>query len=91
MLNTAIEITSSADLLLIIGTSMQVYPAASLIHYITETTPVFFIDPKPSRFMVLKEPLSTEMIPHGPRLFWVRLMPVGGLKPAIHPVPALPP
>ncbi len=48
MLNTAIEITSSADLLLIIGTSMQVYPAASLIHYITETTPVFFIDPKPA-------------------------------------------
>ncbi len=48
LLNEAIEITASADLLLIIGTSMQVYPAASLIHYISDTTPVFFIDPKPS-------------------------------------------
>jgi NAD-dependent deacetylase len=48
MLDQAIEITASADLLLVIGTSMQVYPAASLIHYITDTTPVFFIDPKPS-------------------------------------------
>jgi NAD-dependent deacetylase len=48
MLNEAIEITASADLLLIIGTSMQVYPAASLINYIADTTPVFFIDPKPA-------------------------------------------
>lgn len=48
MLNEAIEITASADLLLIIGTSMQVYPAASLVNYIADTTPVFFIDPKPA-------------------------------------------
>jgi len=27
---------------------MQVYPAASLINYIADTTPVFFIDPKPA-------------------------------------------
>ena len=34
LLEKAIEITASADVLLIIGTSMQVYPAASLINYI---------------------------------------------------------
>ncbi len=48
LLETAIEITASADILLIVGTSMQVYPAASLINYIENTTPIYFIDPKPA-------------------------------------------
>ncbi len=48
MLDTAIEITQKADILVIIGTSMQVYPAASLVHYIKENTPIYFIDPNPS-------------------------------------------
>jgi len=48
MLDKAMEITSKADILIIIGTSMQVYPAASLIHFIKPKTPVYFIDPKPS-------------------------------------------
>ena len=47
MLDKAIEITQKADILIIIGTSMQVYPAASLIDYIPENTPIYFIDPKP--------------------------------------------
>lgn len=48
MLDKALEITQTADLLLIIGTSMQVYPAASLVNYIKPNTPIYFIDPKPS-------------------------------------------
>ncbi len=48
MLDQAIEITKKADILVIIGTSMQVYPAASLIHYIPMNTFVYFIDPKPN-------------------------------------------
>jgi len=48
MLEKAIEITTIADMLLIIGTSMQVYPAASLINYIKSGTPIYFIDPKPA-------------------------------------------
>lgn len=47
LLDTAIEITKTADILVIIGTSMQVYPAASLIHYIEPKTPIYFIDPNP--------------------------------------------
>lgn len=47
LLPKAIEITSRADILMIIGTSMQVYPAASLIHY-TNNIPIYFIDPKPN-------------------------------------------
>jgi len=47
-LENAIEITKQADILVIIGTSMQVYPAASLIHYVSSNTPIYFIDPAPS-------------------------------------------
>ncbi|WP_420553728.1 SIR2 family NAD-dependent protein deacylase [Tenacibaculum aiptasiae] len=48
MLEKAVEITLQADILVIIGTSMQVYPAASLIDYAPENTPIYFIDPKPA-------------------------------------------
>ncbi|NOR29018.1 MAG: NAD-dependent deacylase [Lutibacter sp.] len=48
LLDKAIEITAMADILIIIGTSMQVYPAASLINFIKPNTPIYFIDPKPS-------------------------------------------
>ncbi|MGJ8745051.1 SIR2 family NAD-dependent protein deacylase [Polaribacter sp.] len=48
MLEKAIEITKKADILVIIGTSMQVYPAAGLIDYIQPKTPIYFIDPKPA-------------------------------------------
>ena len=48
MLQNAVEVTVTADILIIIGTSMQVYPAASLIDYVPSGTPIYFIDPKPS-------------------------------------------
>lgn len=48
LLNKAIEILSKTDILIIIGTSMQVYPAAGLIHEVARDTPIYFIDPKPS-------------------------------------------
>lgn len=44
----AIEITQTADILIIIGTSMQVYPAANLIYEVLPKTPIYFIDPNPS-------------------------------------------
>jgi len=48
LLEKAVEITTTAAILIIIGTSMQVYPAASLVNYVKVGTPLFFIDPKPS-------------------------------------------
>tara|TARA_R110001583_G_scaffold77491_2_gene210885 strand:+ start:1104 stop:1796 length:693 start_codon:yes stop_codon:yes gene_type:complete len=48
MFDKAIEITSQADILIIIGTSMQVYPAANLINYSNSNIPIYFIDPKPA-------------------------------------------
>ncbi|TMM31306.1 NAD-dependent deacylase [Polaribacter aestuariivivens] len=48
MLDKAAKITQTADVLVIIGTSMQVYPAAGLVNYIKPNTPIYFIDPKPA-------------------------------------------
>ncbi|GAA4278258.1 SIR2 family NAD-dependent protein deacylase [Aquimarina mytili] len=48
MMDSAIAITEKADVLLIIGTSMQVYPAAGLLQYAPHQTPVYFIDPNPA-------------------------------------------
>ncbi|MDU8886403.1 NAD-dependent deacylase [Yeosuana sp. MJ-SS3] len=48
MIEKAMSICEKADILLIIGTSMQVYPAASLMHYVKAKTPIFYIDPKPA-------------------------------------------
>lgn len=48
MIEPSIDICETADILLIIGTSMQVYPAAGLMNYIPPKTPVYFIDPKPA-------------------------------------------
>ena len=48
MIDIAMDVCASADILVIIGTSMQVYPAASLMHYVPHKTPIYFIDPKPS-------------------------------------------
>jgi len=41
----ATEIAAEADILIVIGTSLNVYPAASVIDYIKPSTPVFLIDP----------------------------------------------
>ncbi|MRR20764.1 NAD-dependent deacylase [bacterium] len=43
----AADIASYADIFAVIGSSLNVYPAAGLIHYVAMTTPVFLIDPKP--------------------------------------------
>jgi len=48
MLESAAIVTMSADILVIIGTSMQVYPAASLIGYTDTRTPKYFVDPRPA-------------------------------------------
>ncbi len=44
-MENAAQIASKADIFLVIGTSMQVYPAAGLIHEIPENCEIFIIDP----------------------------------------------
>lgn len=44
----AVNVVEDADILIIVGTSMQVYPAAGLLDYLPNETPVYFIDPRPN-------------------------------------------
>lgn len=41
----AAETVSDADILVIVGTSLQVYPAAGLVNYAPKGIPIFLIDP----------------------------------------------
>jgi NAD-dependent deacetylase len=43
----AAEECQEADIFIIIGTSLNVYPAAGLIHYVRPSVPVYLIDPNP--------------------------------------------
>lgn len=45
----AIELAHEADIFVVIGTSMAVYPAAALIHYVRPGTPIYYIDPNPAQ------------------------------------------
>jgi NAD-dependent deacetylase len=47
-MDIAIEQVQQADALLIVGTSMQVYPAAGLMQYASHHSPIYFVDPNPS-------------------------------------------
>jgi NAD-dependent deacetylase len=45
MMERAIEVVKEADILIVVGTSLEVYPAASLIDFIQAKTEVYLIDP----------------------------------------------
>lgn len=47
MLEIALQLVAIADYIIVIGTSMQVYPAAGLVYQAPKKAPVFFIDPDP--------------------------------------------
>ena len=48
MMDKAVDLTLEADIFVIIGTSLNVYPAAGLVNYVKLGTPVYLIDPNPS-------------------------------------------
>ena len=48
MFEPATELVRQADIFVIIGTSLAVYPAASLLHYVRPGVPVYYIDPHPA-------------------------------------------
>lgn len=58
MMETAAKAVAEADILLIIGTSMQVYPAAGLMHYSKSTTPIYYIDANPAAIHNVINPLT---------------------------------
>lgn len=46
MIEPAIKIVEQSDILVIIGTSLNVYPAAGLLNYVRREQPIYLIDPK---------------------------------------------
>lgn len=72
-MDIAAELVYASNVVMIVGTSMQVYPAAGLIQYAKQATPIYFIDPKPSirsseRITVIAEKATTG-VPEAIRLF----------------------
>ncbi len=63
----AAELSVSADIFIVIGTSLLVYPAAGLIHYVAEGAPKYLIDPNASdsfsvsNLKVIKEKAGTSV------------------------------
>jgi NAD-dependent deacetylase len=61
MYERAMEIIENADILVVIGTSLQVYPAAGLVHYARKARRKILIDPKghemqlPADFEIINE------------------------------------
>lgn len=48
MISVAADVAEQADIFVIIGTSLNVYPAAGLVQYVPHSAPVYLIDPEPS-------------------------------------------
>lgn len=44
----AVQLVEEADIFVVIGTSLNVYPAAALLHYVRRGVPVYYIDPNPA-------------------------------------------
>ena len=58
MLEQAIDIVVQADVVLVIGTSLQVYPANGLVHEAPSKAPVYLIDPNPNTGFVRKHVIA---------------------------------
>lgn len=49
LIEPAMDLAAEADIMLVIGTSLEVYPAAGLIHFVRRDAPVYLIDPNQPR------------------------------------------
>jgi NAD-dependent deacetylase len=58
LLYDAAMLAEQADIFLVVGTSLQVYPAAGLIGYTKPSTPVYYIDPNPATMSGLPNPVQ---------------------------------
>ena len=59
MFDRATQIASTADIFVIVGTSLAVYPAASLVRYIRPEIPVYLVDPNEPDTRGIRNPLET--------------------------------
>lgn len=49
MMEPAAELAAEADIFVVIGTSLNVYPAAALMQYVRPGVPIYYIDPNPAQ------------------------------------------
>lgn len=56
-LEDAVHLTAQADIFLVIGTSLQVYPAAGLVDFVPTNSKIYYIDPKPIKIPNLRNEL----------------------------------
>ncbi|MET7036792.1 SIR2 family NAD-dependent protein deacylase [Elizabethkingia miricola] len=68
-IENAATIASTADILLVIGTSLQVYPAASLLHYVPAGCEIFVIDPHLSQNVTNEKNFFKTSATEGMKLF----------------------
>ena len=58
MFDTACKIVESADILIVVGTSLAVYPAASLVYYVRDRkVPIYLVDPGNPDTAMIRNPL----------------------------------
>ncbi len=59
MFEPACEIVAEADILIVVGTSLAVYPAASLVHYVRDRqVPIYLVDPGTPDTALIRNPLA---------------------------------
>ena len=59
MFDKAARIVASADILIVVGTSLAVYPAASLVNYVRdEQVPIYLVDPAEPNIAFLRNPIT---------------------------------
>lgn len=59
MFDAACKIVQSADILIVVGTSLAVYPAASLVYYVRDRhVPIYLVDPGTPDTRLIKNPLT---------------------------------
>ena len=58
MFDTACKIVAKADILVVVGTSLAVYPAASLVHYVRHEIPIYLVDPGNPETQLIRNPLT---------------------------------
>lgn len=58
MFEVACEIVATAEILIVVGTSLAVYPAASLVHYVRRDVPIYLVDPGNPDTRLIRNPLT---------------------------------
>lgn len=64
LLSEAARLCALADICIIIGTSLQVYPAAALVDYCPPGTPIYYLDPRPGNTQQFSNSAQITILPY---------------------------